>query len=160
VRVKCYAPDTPHTQILADKPAALLLAEGPDDPNRYLPLIKTAKALAESGLPLMAVGLGHQLLALAHGMRVVKLPCGHRGDNHPVRNLQTGKTSITSQNHGYAVEEKSIDPAVCTVSHRNVNDGTVEGLRYNRKHTISLQFAPDAYGMEAIYDAYAAGLEG
>jgi len=153
-RVKIYAPDTPVGRILAEGPGGLLLAEGPGDPNGYPALIEIAKAFMDSSLPLMALGLGHQLLALANGARVIKLPCGHRGANIPVRDQQAGTTAITSQNHGYAVQEESLDPAICTVSHRNVNDGTVEGLQYSRRNTISLQFAPDAFGMEKIYDEF------
>ena len=88
--------------------------------------------------------MGHQLLALATGAENRKMRFGHRGAIHPVRDVRTGRTQITSQNHGYVVTEESIDPAVATVSHVNVNEGSVEGLEYKRPKCFSVQFHPEA----------------
>lgn len=95
-------------------------------------------------IPIFGVCLGHQLMALATGASSEKLKYGHRGGNHPVRDLQTGRVYITSQNHGYCIQAESVDPAVAEVSHVNVNDGTVEGLRYKNGRVLSVQFHPEA----------------
>lgn len=95
-------------------------------------------------IPIFGVCLGHQLMALATGASSEKLKYGHRGGNHPVRDLQTGRVYITSQNHGYCIQAESVDPAVAEVSHVNVNDGTVEGLRYKNGRVFTVQFHPEA----------------
>ena len=86
----------------------------------------------------------HQLLALATGAQTRKMRFGHRGANHPVRDVRTGRTQITSQNHGYVVTRESVDPAVAEISHVNVNEGSVEGLEYKRPNCFSVQFHPEA----------------
>lgn len=121
----------------------VLLSGGPGDPAENTEIIAQVKKLYESDLPLFGVGLGHQLLALATGAKTGKLSYGHRGGNIPVRDLEKGKVYITSQNHGYAVLGDSIDPAVAEVSHVNVHDGSVEGLRYKRANCFTMQYDPE-----------------
>ena len=115
-----------------------LLPGGPGDPAEYD--LTVVRHILQTGKPILATGLGHQLLALANGGTTVPLPYGHRGANIPVRDLATGKVAVTDQNHGYAVDPDSVDKA--SISHVNVNDGTVEGLR-RREDVLSVQFRPD-----------------
>ncbi len=121
----------------------ILLSPGPGDPAENTAVLAQIKKLYESNVPLFGIGLGHQLLALATGAKIEKLPYGHRGGNIPVRDLEQGKVYITSQNHGYVVVADSIDPAVAEISHVNVNDASVEGLRYKRANCFTLQYNPE-----------------
>ena len=121
----------------------VLLSSGPGDPAENAAIIAQVKALYESDLPLFGLGLGHQVLALAAGGKTEKLPYGHRGGNIPVRDLEKGKIYITSQNHGYAVVDGSVDSAVAVPSHTNVNDGSIEGLKYTRANCFSIQYDPE-----------------
>lgn len=122
----------------------VMLSNGPGDPAENTEIITEIKKLYESELPIFGVCLGHQLLALATGAKTERLPYGHRGGNHPVRDIEKGKVFITSQNHGYVVTADSVDPSVAQVSHVNVNDGTVEGLVYKRPNCFTTQFHPEA----------------
>ena len=122
----------------------VMLSNGPGDPAENTAIIGELKKLYASNIPLFGVCLGHQLLALATGAKTGKLAYGHRGGNHPVRDLEKGRVFITSQNHGYMVLSDSVDPAVAEVSHVNVNDGTCEGLRYTRPNCFTTQFHPEA----------------
>lgn len=122
----------------------IMLSNGPGDPSACGVQIENLKEIAEIGLPVFGICLGHQLMALAQGGRTEKLAYGHRGANHPVKDLQTGRTYITSQNHGYAVVAGSIPAARGGVSHVNLNDGTVEGVRYTALPVFTVQFHPEA----------------
>ena len=122
----------------------VMLSNGPGDPAENTAIIAELKKLYDSDIPLFGVCLGHQLLALATGAKTGKLAYGHRGGNHPVRDLEKGRVFITSQNHGYMVLSDTVDPAVAEVSHINVNDGTCEGLRYKRPNCFTTQFHPEA----------------
>jgi len=122
----------------------VMLSNGPGDPAENTGIIAELRKLYESDLPLFAVCLGHQLLALACGCQTEKMHFGHRGANHPVKSLRTGRCLITSQNHGYVVTPQSVDPAVARVSYTNVNDSTVEGLDYIRPNCFTVQFHPEA----------------
>jgi carbamoyl-phosphate synthase small subunit len=129
------------------KPNGLFLSNGPGDPAAVRYVLPVVRELAESGLPTLGICLGHQLLALAFGGRTEKLPYGHRGGNHPVRDLATGRVLITSQNHGFAVvgSDKEVPGASqLEVTHRNLNDGTVEGLRHIELPIIAVQYHPEA----------------
>ncbi len=121
------------------------------------------RGLKDSGIPIMGICLGHQILALAHGFKTSKLKYGHRGANHPVKNLETGRVYITSQNHGYQVESNSIDTKIAKEYFVNVNDGTNEGIKYLDKPAYSVQFHPEACGgpkdTEFLFDNFISMME-
>ena len=142
--VTVYPAHTSAEEILAGGFDGVMLSNGPGDPADNTAIIAEIKKLYGSDLPIFAVCLGHQLLALATGATTHKMTFGHRGGNHPVRDLEAGRCFITSQNHGYVVDADSVDPAVAEVSHVNVNDNTVEGLRYKRPRCFTVQFHPEA----------------
>lgn len=144
-RVTAMPASSTAEEILAQRPDGLFLSNGPGDPAENAALVETLKRLLRPTLPMMGVCLGHQLLALAHGAKTEKLPYGHRGANQPVKNLRTGRVSITSQNHGYTVDPGSLPPGA-EVSFSNSNDGTCEGIRYQDLPAFSVQFHPEACG--------------
>ena len=131
-------------EIIADRPDGIMLSNGPGDPKECGPIIEEIRKLYDTDIPIFAICLGHQLMALATGADTYKLKYGHRGGNHPVRDLETGKVYISSQNHGYAVDTDSLDPAVAVPAFENVNDRTNEGLRYTGKDIFTVQFHPEA----------------
>jgi carbamoyl-phosphate synthase small subunit len=135
---------TPLEEVLHWQPDGLFLSNGPGDPRAMPGGVARAEDAIESGLPVFGICLGHQLMALAQGLEVYKMHVGHRGANHPVKNLRTGTVEVTTQNHGFAVEDDSVDPATAEVTHRNLNDGTVEGLRFKEFAGLSLQYHPEA----------------
>lgn len=140
------------------EPDGLFLSNGPGDPEDNKQAIEVLKELRSRNYPTMGICLGHQLLALSHGFRTGKLKYGHRGSNHPVRNEETGKIYISSQNHGYEVLGESIDEAVAKELFVNVNDGTNEGIRYLNENAFSVQFHPEACGgpqdTEFLFDEF------
>ncbi len=142
--VTVYPCDTTAEEILAARPDGIMLSNGPGDPKENTEIIREIRKLYESDTPIFAICLGHQLMALATGADTFKLKYGHRGGNHPVRDLETGRAYISSQNHGYAVDEKSLDPQVAVPAFVNVNDGTNEGLRYIGKNIFTVQYHPEA----------------
>ncbi|MEN6478012.1 MAG: glutamine-hydrolyzing carbamoyl-phosphate synthase small subunit [Anaerolineales bacterium] len=129
--------------ILALNPAGLLVANGPGDPEQAGTTIDTVRELLDR-LPMLGICMGQQVLALAMGARTYKMPFGHHGDNHPVQNLQTGAIEITSQNHNYAVDPDSLAGLPLEVTHRNLYDGTIEGLQHRTLPVASVQFHPEA----------------
>lgn len=134
--------DTPAADILALRPEGVLISPGPGDPALLDYAVETARGLVGQ-TPVMGICLGHQVLGRVFGAGTYKLPFGHRGANHPVRDEATGRVYITAQNHGYAVDEHGLDRDV-EVSHRNVNDGTVEGLRHRREPVLTIQYHSEA----------------
>lgn len=135
--------DTKAEDILKLNPDGIMLSNGPGDPAENVEIIEELKQLVGK-LPIFGICLGHQLLALAMGGQTTKLKYGHRGVNQPVKNLETGRTYISSQNHGYAVINESIEAAGGVVSYINANDGTCEGVSYPDKMAFSVQFHPEA----------------
>ncbi len=131
-------------QILSVNPDGIMLSNGPGNPEDCTFQIRNVKKLYESDIPIFGICLGHQLMALANGFKSAKLKYGHRGPNHPVKDLKTGKVYITSQNHGYYILEGSIDSKIAEVSHINLNDNSVEGIRYKNKNIFTVQFHPEA----------------
>ncbi len=121
-----------------------MITNGPGDPKECVDVIAQIKELYNSDIPIFAICLGHQLMALATGADTKKMKYGHRGANHPVKDLETNRVYISSQNHGYVVDEESLDKNVCVPAFVNVNDGTIEGLKYIGKNIFTVQFHPEA----------------
>ena len=143
--VTIYPARTPAKEVLDTHPDGIMLSNGPGDPKENREVIEELKVLYGSDVPIFAICLGHQLMALATGADTFKMKYGHRGGNHPVRDLMgDGRVYITSQNHGYAVDVKTVDPKVAVPAFENVNDGTNEGLAYTGKSIFTVQFHPEA----------------
>ncbi len=143
-QVTIYPADTKAEEIIAANPDGIMLSNGPGDPAENTEIIAEIRKLYETDIPIFAICLGHQLMALATGCTTYKMKYGHRGGNHPVKDLQTGRVYISSQNHGYVVNTENLDPAVAEPAFVNVNDGTNEGLSYKGKNIFTVQFHPEA----------------
>ncbi len=146
-RVTVVPAATTAEETLALKPDGLFLSNGPGDPDAVSYAPPTIRALTSAGIPTFGICLGHQLLGLSFGGSTKKMPYGHRGGNHPVKEIETGQVFITSQNHGFAVEgnEKGINGAPdLELTHVNLNDGTVEGLRHKELPVFGVQYHPEA----------------
>ena len=148
---------TSAAKILSLQPDGVLLSNGPGDPLEMKDAAKMVQEV-EQKIPLMGICMGHQVFALANGAKTYKMKFGHRGFNHPVREIATGNIGFTSQNHGYAVSRDSIDPENLIVTHVEVNDGTIEGLRHKKYPAFSVQFHPDStpgpHDEEGIFDYF------
>ncbi|MDH5643952.1 MAG: glutamine-hydrolyzing carbamoyl-phosphate synthase small subunit, partial [Gemmatimonadota bacterium] len=147
LRVTVVSANTPAERVRALKPDGLFLSNGPGDPAAVSYAFEPIRELAESKLPTFGICLGHQLLSLAFGAETEKLPYGHRGGNHPVKDLKNGRVLITSQNHGFAVKgtTKGVSGAkLLEVTHLNLNDDTVEGVRHKDLPAFGVQYHPEA----------------
>ena len=142
-QVRVFPAKTPAAELLAWKPDGIFLSNGPGDPAAVTYAIDNIKEIAKSDVPTFGICLGHQLMGLALGAKTYKLKFGHRGGNHPVKQLDSGAIEITSQNHGFAVDPDSL-PSNVKVTHLNLYDGTVEGLRHTDKPIFSVQYHPEA----------------
>ena len=142
--VTVYPALTSAEEILAANPDGIMLSNGPGDPKECTSVIEEIRKLYASDIPIFAICLGHQLMALANGADTHKMKYGHRGGNHPVRDLSDGRVYISSQNHGYVVDTDNLDPSVAVPAFENVNDGTNEGLSYTGKNIFTVQFHPEA----------------
>lgn len=142
--VTVYPALTAAEEIIADQPDGIMLSNGPGDPKECVSIIKEIRKLYETDIPIFAICLGHQLMALATGADTHKMKYGHRGGNHPVKDLKTGRVYISSQNHGYVVDTDKLDPKVAVPAFINVNDGTNEGLSYTGKNIFTVQYHPEA----------------
>ena len=144
-QVTIYPALTPAEEILGDHPDGIMLSNGPGDPKECTSIIKEVKKLYDSDVPIFAICLGHQLMALATGGDTYKMKYGHRGGNHPVKDLTTGRVYISSQNHGYVVDAKDLEEKnIAHPAFVNVNDGTNEGMAYVGKNIFTVQFHPEA----------------
>jgi carbamoyl-phosphate synthase small subunit len=141
--VHVFPASAPAADLLALEPDGIFLSNGPGDPAAVPYAIDNVRVLAEADVPTFGICLGHQILGLALGARTFKLQFGHRGANHPVKDLGSGAVEITSQNHGFAVDPDSL-PAHVVVTHLNLYDGTIEGLRHTDKPISSVQYHPEA----------------
>ncbi len=141
--VTVYPADTKAETVLADKPDGIVLSGGPGDPADCQSEIAEIRKMMDSKTPVLGVGLGHQLAALAMGGKTEKLKFGHRGASQPVKDLSTGQAFVSLQNHGYAVVKDSLAEDVATVTHCNINDGSVEGIRYKNIPALSVQYDPE-----------------
>lgn len=142
--VTIYPATTPAEEIIADAPDGIMLSNGPGDPKECTQIISEIRKLYETDIPIFGICLGHQLMALATGADTFKMKYGHRGGNHPVKDLSTGRVYITSQNHGYVVDMDKLDEKVAVPAFINVNDGTNEGLSYTGKNIFTVQYHPEA----------------
>lgn len=142
--VKCFPYDTSFEEIMDFSPDGIMLSNGPGDPKECKKSINELKKVYAHGIPTFAICLGHQLMALAEGGDTYKLKYGHRGINHPVKELTANRVYITSQNHGYVVDGDTVDPSVADISFISMNDGSIEGLNYKNGKVFSVQFHPEA----------------
>ncbi|MEM1125747.1 MAG: glutamine-hydrolyzing carbamoyl-phosphate synthase small subunit [Bacteroidota bacterium] len=142
--VRIFPAEAELDAVLAWQPDGLFFSNGPGDPRAMPDAVRRVQAATQTGLPLFGICLGHQLMALAEGLDVYKMYVGHRGANHPVKNLETGTVEVTTQNHGFAVRGEQLPPEVASITHQNLNDQTVEGLRFKRFVGFSVQYHPEA----------------
>lgn len=131
-------------EVLERNPDGIAFSPGPGDPRHLGEVVATARRLVRSGIPTFGICLGNQIVGKAFGADTFKLPFGHRGGNHPVKDVETGSVYITSQNHGYAVDPAGLEKSGLEVSHVNLNDGTVEGLRHRELPVFTIQYHPEA----------------
>jgi carbamoyl-phosphate synthase small subunit len=141
-RVTVVPAHTPAAEVLARKPDGVFLSNGPGDPAALGPIFGEVRSLLGK-VPMFGICLGHQLLGLALGGKTFKLKFGHHGANHPVKDLLTNKVEITSQNHGFCVDATSL-PRSCSVTHVNLNDGTLEGFEDGSQKFFAVQYHPEA----------------
>ena len=143
--VTVFPYNTSYQKFLTGQYEGIVLSNGPGNPEDCEIAIENIKKLYEqASIPILGICLGHQLMGLATGAKTYKLKYGHRGPNHPVKDLKTGRVCITSQNHGYAILDTSINPDIVEISHLNINDKTVEGLSYKNKDIVTVQYHPEA----------------
>ena len=142
-KVTVVPAETSAADVMKHKPAGVFLSNGPGDPATLGGIVREVKTLVDSGIPIFGICLGHQILGQAFGGKTFKLKFGHRGGNQPVKDLETGRVEITSQNHGFAVDATSL-PGDVTVNRVNLNDQTVEGLRHKTKPIFCVQYHPEA----------------
>jgi carbamoyl-phosphate synthase small subunit len=162
-RVTVVPAQTPASEALALKPDGIFLSNGPGDPEPCDYAIAAARELIERGIPTFGICLGHQIMALASGARTFKMKFGHHGANHPVKDLDSGRVSITSQNHGFAVDEKSL-PATLRPTHVSLFDGTLQGLARTDKPAFCFQGHPEAspgpHDIGYLFDRFIAAMRG
>jgi carbamoyl-phosphate synthase small subunit len=161
-RVTVMPAATPASDVLSMRPDGIFLSNGPGDPQPCDYAIAATRTLVERGLPVFGICLGHQILALASGAKTFKMKFGHHGANHPVKDLDTGRVSITSQNHGFAVDEKSL-PDNLRATHRSLFDGTLQGLARTDRPAFCFQGHPEAspgpHDIGYLFDRFVAAME-
>ncbi|MEX0773599.1 MAG: glutamine-hydrolyzing carbamoyl-phosphate synthase small subunit [Balneolales bacterium] len=142
--LRIFPARTSFDKIMEWNPDGFFFSNGPGDPNPMGYAVETINQAKATGLPIFGICLGHQIMALSEGLKVDKMFVGHRGANHPVKNLRTGKVEITTQNHGFAINYESIKKDIAEITHLNLNDNTVEGLDFKTFNGFSLQYHPEA----------------
>ena len=142
--VRVFPHDAPLADVLAWEPDGFFLSNGPGDPRVMPAALEVVRGIIRSGRPAFGICLGHQLMALAQNLAVFKMRVGHRGANQPVKNLQTGRVEVTTQNHGFSVDPARVEGADAVITHTNLNDGTLEGLHYRAFSGLSVQYHPEA----------------
>jgi carbamoyl-phosphate synthase small subunit len=157
--VRVYPVGTTADEMLAANPDGIMLSNGPGDPSAMTDVIQEVAKLVEADKPIFGICLGHQVLALSQGLRTEKMFNGHRGVNHPIKNLDTGKAEITSQNHGFVVERESLESVEgIRETHRHLNDGTVAGIALEGRSVFSVQYHPEAsagpHDSRYLFDAF------
>ncbi|MCH8554854.1 MAG: glutamine-hydrolyzing carbamoyl-phosphate synthase small subunit [Schleiferiaceae bacterium] len=144
-RIQVFPHDTPFDVLAATNPHGFFLSNGPGDPQSMQPQIDVVQQIIHSGKPVFGICLGHQLIALANGLPTFKMHNGHRGINHPIKNLETGKSEITSQNHGFVVDKAALEAhPELMLTHIHLNDNTAAGLRMINRPVFSVQYHPEA----------------
>ena len=153
---------TPASEVLARKPDGVFLSNGPGDPEPCEYAISAIAEILATGVPVFGICLGHQLLALACGARTMKMKFGHHGANHPVADLSSGEVLITSQNHGFAVDEASL-PSAVELTHKSLFDNTVQGIRHRQYPAFGFQGHPEAspgpHDVQALFDQFIANIQ-
>jgi carbamoyl-phosphate synthase small subunit len=161
-RLTVVPAQTPAAEVLALKPDGVFLSNGPGDPEPCDYAIRATARLIDAGLPTFGICLGHQILALASGARTFKMKFGHHGANHPVKDLDSGRVSITSQNHGFAVDERSL-PSTLRATHVSLFDGTLQGLARTDRPAFCFQGHPEAspgpHDIGYLFDRFVALME-
>ena len=160
VGVTVFPSKTSIDEILKYKPDGIILSNGPGNPEDCKQEVENLKKLYKENIPILGIGLGHNLMAMALSAKVQKLKYGHRGANQPVKNVETGKVFITSQNHGYCIKENTINPSYMEVTHVNVNDKSIEGLRYKNKKIVTMEFEPGTHETAYVYDEFVKEIKG
>lgn len=163
-QVTIYPASTSAKTILNENYDGIMLSNGPGDPEENIQIIEEIKEMAKSGIPIFAICLGHQLMALAHGFKTEKMKYGHHGANHPVKDLVTGRVYISTQNHNFVIKEESIDPTKAKPWFINVNDQTIEGVEYLNENIKTVQFHPEACAgpldTDALFEEFMKMMEG
>ena len=143
--IKVFPYNTSSEEILLWGPEGIMLSNGPGDPEPLTECIETVKELVDTDIPIFGICLGHQILCLSQGLKTEKMYNGHRGINHPVKNLKTGKCEITSQNHGFVVSHDGVkDNSNLEITHRHLNDNTIAGIALKNKNISSVQYHPES----------------
>jgi carbamoyl-phosphate synthase small subunit len=142
--LQVFPAKTSYSEMKAWNPDGFMISNGPGDPSAMPYAVETVRDIINADEKLFGICLGSQILALAMGMKTYKMHHGHRGQNHPVKNLSTGRCEITSQNHGFAIDPESIVPDEVEITHINLNDNTVEGIRLKNKSAYAVQYHPEA----------------
>lgn len=162
--LKVFPMSATEEEVLAFNPDGIMLTNGPGDPSVMKKETEVVKAFVNSGRPVFGICLGHQLLAQSQGIKTYKMHTGHRGINHPVLNLKSGKSEITSQNHGFTVDEKDVkNNSNIEITHVNLNDKTIEGIRLKDRLAFSVQYHPESnpgpYDSRYLFDEFVANIE-
>ena len=163
--IKVFPYDSTYQDLAAFNPDGFFLSNGPGDPEPLSVAIQVATEILENNKPLFGICLGHQVIGLANGISTYKMFNGHRGINHPVKNIITGKGEVTSQNHGFAVNKEELEAnAELEITHLHLNDGTVAGMRMKNKNCFSVQYHPEAspgpHDSSYLFDQFIANIKG